>query len=159
MQRSGPLGCYGYYAKTPSVCRHDYFPLTILLIVLILVLLAPCHWPHAELGDHPSGGIGLIVLILIIILYVGHLTPPKRRGTLVLPDRHCPPCWSLRELPVDVPGNLIGGTSVKFGNTVYAKRSSSWRCKRLFPVRWSRSDRVGFTIGMEGIASWTAPAE
>jgi hypothetical protein len=45
-------------------------PLTILLIVLILLLLGALPtWPHSRSwGYYPSGGIGLIVLILIIVL-------------------------------------------------------------------------------------------
>lgn len=45
-------------------------PLTILLIVLILLLLGALPtWPHSRSwGYYPSGGIGVIVLILIIVL-------------------------------------------------------------------------------------------
>jgi fumarate reductase subunit D len=43
---------------------------TILLIVLILLLLGALPtWPHSRnWGYYPSGGIGLVVLILIIVL-------------------------------------------------------------------------------------------
>ncbi len=43
---------------------------TILLIILILVLLGALPtWPHSRnWGYYPSGGIGLIVLILIVLL-------------------------------------------------------------------------------------------
>jgi hypothetical protein len=43
---------------------------TILLIILILLLLGALPtWPHSRnWGYYPSGGIGLIVVILIIVL-------------------------------------------------------------------------------------------
>jgi hypothetical protein len=46
---------------------------TILLVVLILMLLGALPtWPHSrEWGYYPSGGFGLIVLILIILLLMG----------------------------------------------------------------------------------------
>jgi len=48
---------------------------TILLIVLILLLIgAVPTWPHsANWGYGPSGGLGLIVIILIVLLLTGRL--------------------------------------------------------------------------------------
>ncbi|APW46599.1 DUF3309 family protein [Rhodoferax antarcticus] len=48
---------------------------TILLIVLILILIGVVpSWPHSRnWGYGPSGGIGLIVLILIILLVMGRI--------------------------------------------------------------------------------------
>lgn len=45
----------------------------ILLVVLIVVLLgAMPAWPHSRgWGYYPSGGIGLIVVILLILLVTG----------------------------------------------------------------------------------------
>jgi hypothetical protein len=45
---------------------------TILLIVLILALIGGLPtWPYSEhWGYYPSGGLGLLVLILIILLVV-----------------------------------------------------------------------------------------
>jgi hypothetical protein len=45
----------------------------ILLIILILLLIGALPtWPHsASWGYYPSGGIGLLVVILIIVLLVG----------------------------------------------------------------------------------------
>jgi len=48
---------------------------TIILIVLILLLvgLLPT-WPYASgFGYYPSGGLGLILLIVIILLVLGKL--------------------------------------------------------------------------------------
>ena len=46
---------------------------TILLILLVLLLLGSLPtWPYsAGWGYYPSGGLGLIVIILIIVLLVG----------------------------------------------------------------------------------------
>lgn len=46
---------------------------TILLIVLILILIGAIPvWPHSrEWGYGPSGGVGLLVVILIVLLVLG----------------------------------------------------------------------------------------
>jgi Protein of unknown function (DUF3309) len=48
---------------------------TILLIILILLLIGVLPtWPHSRgWGYWPSGGLGLILLILIILALTGHL--------------------------------------------------------------------------------------
>ncbi len=48
---------------------------TILLIVLILILVGALpSWPHSKSwGYGPSGGIGLIVLIVVVLLVMGRL--------------------------------------------------------------------------------------
>lgn len=48
---------------------------TILLIVLVLLLIGAIpSWPHSRSwGYGPSGGIGLIVLILVILLVLGKI--------------------------------------------------------------------------------------
>ena len=48
---------------------------TILVVVLILALLGALpHWPYsAGRGYFPSGGLGLVVLILVILLLTGRL--------------------------------------------------------------------------------------
>jgi hypothetical protein len=46
--------------------------LLILLIVLVLAVLPT--WPYStEWGYYPSGGLGLIVLIVIILYLLGYL--------------------------------------------------------------------------------------
>ncbi len=47
---------------------------TVLLVLLILMLLGALpRWPHSrDWGYAPSGGLGVIVLILIILLLMGH---------------------------------------------------------------------------------------
>ncbi len=48
---------------------------TILLIVLILFLVGALPtWPHsANWGYFPSGGLGIIVIILIVLILTGRL--------------------------------------------------------------------------------------
>ena len=48
---------------------------TVLLIVLIVLLLAVLpSWPYsAGWGYYPSGGLGLVVLILVILLLLGRI--------------------------------------------------------------------------------------
>ncbi|MCB4361885.1 DUF3309 family protein [Quatrionicoccus australiensis] len=48
---------------------------TILLIILVLMLLGAIPaWPHSRgWGYAPSGGIGLVVLVLVILVLTGRL--------------------------------------------------------------------------------------
>jgi len=48
---------------------------TILLIILIVLLIGALPtWPYSGgWGYYPSGGLGLVVLILIILLLLGKL--------------------------------------------------------------------------------------
>ena len=48
---------------------------TILLIILILLLLGALPaWPYSRgWGYYPSGGLGLVVLILIVLLLMGRI--------------------------------------------------------------------------------------
>lgn len=48
---------------------------TILLIVLILLLVgAVPSWPHSRSwGYYPSGGIGLLVVILLVLVLLGRI--------------------------------------------------------------------------------------
>ncbi|HEX6503030.1 MAG TPA: DUF3309 family protein [Terriglobales bacterium] len=48
---------------------------TILVIILVLLLIGALPtWPYSSgWGYYPSGGLGLIVLILVILLLMGRL--------------------------------------------------------------------------------------
>ena len=48
---------------------------TILLIVLVLLLIGAIpSWPHSRSwGYGPSGGLGLVVVVLIVLLLMGRL--------------------------------------------------------------------------------------
>jgi len=48
---------------------------TVLLVILILMLLGAIPaWPHSRSwGYGPSGGLGLVVIILLILVLTGRL--------------------------------------------------------------------------------------
>jgi hypothetical protein len=48
---------------------------TILIIILILLLIGALPaWPYSSgWGYYPSGGLGLIVLVLVVLLLMGRL--------------------------------------------------------------------------------------
>lgn len=48
---------------------------TILLVILILMLLGALPtWPYSRSwGYYPSGGLGLIVIVVIVLLLAGRL--------------------------------------------------------------------------------------
>lgn len=48
---------------------------TILVIVLVLLLVGALpSWPHSRSwGYFPSGGLGLVLLILVILLLMGRI--------------------------------------------------------------------------------------
>ncbi len=48
---------------------------TVLLVILILILLGALPtWPHSRnWGYYPSGGLSLIVVILIVLLLMGRI--------------------------------------------------------------------------------------
>jgi hypothetical protein len=49
--------------------------MTILLVLLVLMLLGALPtWPHSRTwGYYPSGGLGLIALILLVLLLLGRI--------------------------------------------------------------------------------------
>jgi hypothetical protein len=49
--------------------------LTILLVVVVLMLLgAMPTWPHSRgWGYYPSGGLGLVLLVLVVLMLSGRL--------------------------------------------------------------------------------------
>ena len=48
--------------------------LTILLVILILMMFGAIpRWPHSRnWGYYPSGGIGLLLIIVIVLLVLGY---------------------------------------------------------------------------------------
>ena len=48
---------------------------TILLVLLILMLIGAFPaWPHSKgWGFYPSGGLGLVVVILLVLLLLGRI--------------------------------------------------------------------------------------
>lgn len=49
--------------------------LTILIVVLVLLAIGAFPtWPHSQAwGYGPSGGLGLVLIILVILLLVGRI--------------------------------------------------------------------------------------
>jgi hypothetical protein len=48
---------------------------TILIVILILVLIGALPtWPHSKSwGYYPSGGLGVVLIILVILLLMGRI--------------------------------------------------------------------------------------
>jgi len=48
---------------------------TILLVILILMLVGALPtWGHSQnWGPYPSGGLGLVVLVLVVLLLMGRI--------------------------------------------------------------------------------------
>jgi uncharacterized protein DUF3309 len=48
---------------------------TILLIILVLMLVGALpSWPHsANWGYFPSGGLGIVVIVLLVLLVMGRI--------------------------------------------------------------------------------------
>ena len=48
---------------------------TILIVILVLMLLGALpSWPHSRnWGYFPSGGLGIVLLILVVLLLTGRL--------------------------------------------------------------------------------------
>ena len=49
--------------------------LTILIVVVVLMLLGALpNWPHSRnWGYFPSGGLGIVLLILVVLLLTGRV--------------------------------------------------------------------------------------
>jgi hypothetical protein len=46
----------------------------VLIILVILLVVGLPRWPHSRnWGYYPSGGIGLVILILVILLLLGRI--------------------------------------------------------------------------------------
>lgn len=46
----------------------------ILLVLVVLLVVGLPHWPYSRSwGYYPSGGIGLVVVILVILLLLGRI--------------------------------------------------------------------------------------
>jgi len=50
--------------------------MTILLVVILLALVGSVPaWPHSRnWGYYPSGGLGLVLVVLLVLFLAGHMT-------------------------------------------------------------------------------------
>jgi Protein of unknown function (DUF3309) len=60
---------------------------TILLIILVILLLGALPtWPYSSVwGYYPSGGLGLVLLIVIILLVMGRISGRRPAVTVGAP--------------------------------------------------------------------------
>jgi hypothetical protein len=48
-------------------------PLLLILLIVLLLAIVPA-WPYSRSwGYYPSGGVGLVVLVIVILLLMGRL--------------------------------------------------------------------------------------
>ena len=49
--------------------------ITILIVILVLALVGALPtWPHSRgWGYYPSGGLGLVILVIVILLLLGRI--------------------------------------------------------------------------------------
>jgi hypothetical protein len=61
--------------RHPASCKGVHNVITILIILLVLMLVGAFPaWPHSRnWGYYPSGGLGLVVIILVILLLLGRI--------------------------------------------------------------------------------------
>jgi hypothetical protein len=54
--------------------KGEFMPSILVIILILLLLGALPAWPYSRgWGYYPSGGLGLVVLILIILLLMGRI--------------------------------------------------------------------------------------
>jgi hypothetical protein len=60
---------------SPSHNERNKMLMTILLVLLVMMLFGALpSWPHSRnWGYYPSGGLGLILMILIVLLLLGRI--------------------------------------------------------------------------------------
>jgi hypothetical protein len=75
---AGPLVCVGRFPKdtqapmttTPRIQAMSLRTLLIIILILLLIGALPA-WPYStSWGYYPSGGLGLVLLILIVVALV-----------------------------------------------------------------------------------------
>lgn len=66
---------FGFESSDPrgAFLKRRKHMITLLIIIVFLVLIGVLpNWPHSKnWGFYPSGGVGLILLVLIILLITG----------------------------------------------------------------------------------------
>lgn len=58
----------------PGESSHGRMGLILLIVILILLIGAAPAWPYSrEWGYYPSGGLGLVLVILLVAWLLGYL--------------------------------------------------------------------------------------
>jgi hypothetical protein len=72
---NSPMGLAILATKRKSAQEMTMSLGTILLIILVLMLIgAVPAWPHSRgWGYAPSGGLGLVVVVLVVLLLMGRI--------------------------------------------------------------------------------------
>ena len=68
--------CNGALPEASNSWRNRAMPISTLLIIVLLIVLigALPTWPHSRSwGYYPSGGLGLILLIVVVLLLMGRI--------------------------------------------------------------------------------------
>lgn len=57
------------------MCGEELVMVTVLLVILILILVGALPaWPHSRnLGYGPSGVVGILVIVLLVLVLTGHI--------------------------------------------------------------------------------------
>jgi len=73
--KSVPIGTRRTNARAVGELERTRNMLTILVVILLLMALGALPtWPHSRgWGYYPSGGLGLVVIILVILLLMGRI--------------------------------------------------------------------------------------
>ncbi len=49
-------------------------PIVLILILILVLIGAVPTWPHSKSwGYYPTGGVGLILVILVVLLFTGRI--------------------------------------------------------------------------------------
>jgi len=74
---TGPVQCWPgqFFQHSKTKYETEDVMSTILLIVLVLLLVGALpSWPYSRSwGYYPSGGLGLVVVVLLVLLLAGRL--------------------------------------------------------------------------------------
>lgn len=73
--KSGPIAARRTNARAVGELERIGNMLTVLVVILLLMALGALPtWPHSRgWGYYPSGGLGLVVIILVILLLMGRI--------------------------------------------------------------------------------------
>jgi len=66
-------GGHGIYQENTTLLREVCLMLILLIILLVLMFGSFPSWPHSRnWGYYPSGGLGLVLVIVLIFMLLNH---------------------------------------------------------------------------------------